>query len=92
MWLQLHYDSAPVHLGSLESSVWVFALLGAFYAVLGALVVLTDGLVEDGAMLQGEKAQRAHRQVRTGDRTCTASLTPCQKRATGRSITWTPAT
>lgn len=59
MWLQLQYDSAAVHLGSLESSVWVFALLGAFYAVLGALYVLTDGLVTDGALLRGELAQHA---------------------------------
>ena len=55
VYLQLHYDSAPVHIGSLDSSVWVFALLGAFYAVLGALFVFLDGLVERGVVLQGEE-------------------------------------
>ncbi len=54
MWLQLQYDSAPVHIGSLDSSAWVFGLLGAFYAVLGALYVILDGLVVKGAILQGE--------------------------------------
>ena len=52
--MQLQYDSAPVHIGSLDSSVWVFALLGAFYAVLGALIVFSDELVSDGTVLQGE--------------------------------------
>ena len=52
--MQLQYDSAPVHIGTLDSSVWVFALLGAFYAVLGALFVILDGLVERGVALQGE--------------------------------------
>ena len=66
IWLQLQYDSAPVHLGSLESSVWVFVLLGAFYAVLGALYVLTDGLVTDGALLRGELVQHALCYVRKG--------------------------
>ncbi len=55
MWLQLQYDSAPVHIGSLDSSVWVFGLLGAFYAVLGALYVILDGLVQSGTILQGER-------------------------------------
>ena len=39
---QLQYDSAPLELGSLHSSAWVFALLGAFYAVLGSLYILLD--------------------------------------------------
>ena len=74
MWLQLQYDSAPVHLGSLESSVWVFALLGAFYAVLGALYALTDGLVTDGALLQGELDAMSQRGY-----IYTAPLMPCQE-------------
>ena len=52
--VQLQYDSAPVHIGSLESSVWVFGLLGSFYAVLGSLYVLSDSLIASGALGEGE--------------------------------------
>ncbi|CAK0786152.1 hypothetical protein CVIRNUC_009365 [Coccomyxa viridis] len=44
-----------VHLiGSLESSVWVFGLLGSFYAVLGSLYVLSDSLIASGALGEGQ--------------------------------------
>ena len=52
--VQLQYDSAPVRIGSLESSVWVFGLLGSFYAVLGSLYVLSDSLIASGVLGQGE--------------------------------------
>ncbi|CAL8464223.1 g3758 [Coccomyxa elongata] len=41
---QLTYDSAPMTLGSLHTSAWVFGLLGAFYATLGPCFVALDSL------------------------------------------------
>ncbi|CAL5226963.1 g9848 [Coccomyxa viridis] len=63
----LQYDSAPVHIGSLDSSVWVFGLLGAFYAVLGALYVILDGLVQSGTILQGKNAGATVEAVKRAD-------------------------
>ncbi|KAK9800291.1 hypothetical protein WJX73_004632 [Symbiochloris irregularis] len=39
-----HYDSLPVNVLGLHSSVWIPPLLGAFYAVLGSLHVFTDSV------------------------------------------------
>ena len=59
--MQLQYDSVPVQIGSLESSVWVFGLLGSFYAVLGSLYVLSDSLIASGALGEGEHCLNGHR-------------------------------
>ncbi|KAK9918242.1 hypothetical protein WJX75_002527 [Coccomyxa subellipsoidea] len=40
----LTYDKAPVTLGSLHSSAWVFVLLGAFYATIGSCFPVLDAL------------------------------------------------
>jgi hypothetical protein len=42
--MQLTYDKAPVTLGSLHSSAWVFVLLGAFYATIGSCFPVLDAL------------------------------------------------
>ena len=39
----LVYDSLPVTIGGLHTSLWVPPLLGAFYFVLGGLVIFFDG-------------------------------------------------
>lgn len=39
-----HYDSLPVSILGLHSSVWIPPLLGAFYAVLGSLHVFADSV------------------------------------------------
>eukprot|EP00873_Tetraselmis_striata_P046664 jgi/Tetstr1/466928/TSEL_011382.t1 len=43
----LHYDTLPVNLGGLHSSLVVPPLLGAFYAVVGALTNLADTLLQE---------------------------------------------
>ncbi|EIE24909.1 hypothetical protein COCSUDRAFT_62319 [Coccomyxa subellipsoidea C-169] len=40
----LTYDKAPLILGNLHTSAWVFALLGAFYATIGACFPALDAL------------------------------------------------
>ena len=53
---QLTYDKAPLTLGNLHTSAWVFALLGAFYATIGACFPALDCL----ALRQGSGLRTIH--------------------------------